>query len=284
MSRRSSPITTRTRTVDGLRIRYAESAPRNDHALLLSPWPESLLAFEQIWEELAEHAHLVAVDLPGYGHSDARPDLSPPKAMGDFVIRLADEFELERLHGVGPDIGVATLLFAASAHPHRFRSLVVGSGCAAVPLQLGANLARLVEAPDVEFLRGVDPRLLVNEILRCLERYELPPSTRADYLTGYDGGRFVNCLDHVRAYRRELPVLADLLPHITTPVQIIHGDHDVAVLPVNASVLHERLPYSRLHFLDSNHFVWEDRPSEYATVILDWWKGNSELTTDRTNW
>src|SRR5689334_3524035 len=108
----NSPIKTRVRTIDGLSIRYAESERRDNHALLVSPWPESLLAFEQVWAPLAEHAHLIAVDLPGYGHSDARADLYPPRAMGDFVIRLADEFELECLHGVGPDIGVATFLFA----------------------------------------------------------------------------------------------------------------------------------------------------------------------------
>ena len=60
------------RTVDGLSIRLAESEERGDHALLLSPWPESLFAFEPTWARLAEHAHLLAVDLPGFGHSERR--------------------------------------------------------------------------------------------------------------------------------------------------------------------------------------------------------------------
>ncbi|MDT5320498.1 MAG: hypothetical protein QOD88_3020, partial [Mycobacterium sp.] len=57
------------RTIDGLAIRFAESENRHDHALLLSPWPESLFAFEPTWERLAVHTHLVAIDLPGFGHS-----------------------------------------------------------------------------------------------------------------------------------------------------------------------------------------------------------------------
>ena len=60
-----TPIETRFRTIDGLSIRFAESEDRDDHALLLSPWPESLLAFEPTWARLAEHTHLVAIDLPG---------------------------------------------------------------------------------------------------------------------------------------------------------------------------------------------------------------------------
>ena len=47
------------RVIDGLSVRFAESGDRDDHALLLSPWPESLLAFEPIWARLPGHAHLV---------------------------------------------------------------------------------------------------------------------------------------------------------------------------------------------------------------------------------
>ena len=39
-------IQTRFRTIDGLSIRYAECEPRDDHALRLTTWPESLLCFE----------------------------------------------------------------------------------------------------------------------------------------------------------------------------------------------------------------------------------------------
>src|SRR5580700_3362304 len=125
-----------SRTIDGVSIRFAESELRDDHALLLSPWPESLYAFEPIWSRLAEHAHLVAIDLPGFGHSQRRDALLSPRAMGEFIITAADAFGLASPHLIGPDIGTAAALFAAAAHPERLRSLVVGSGAAVVPLQL----------------------------------------------------------------------------------------------------------------------------------------------------
>jgi pimeloyl-ACP methyl ester carboxylesterase len=66
----------RFRVIDGLTVRFAVSDHCGDHdALLLSPWPESLLAFEPTWWRLAEHAHLVAIDLPGFGHSERRDTL-----------------------------------------------------------------------------------------------------------------------------------------------------------------------------------------------------------------
>ena len=83
---------TQYRIIDGLNVRFAESDPRDDHALLLSPWPESLFAFDQMWDRLAEDTHLVAVDLPVFGHSERRDTLFAPRAMGEFVIKVADEF------------------------------------------------------------------------------------------------------------------------------------------------------------------------------------------------
>ena len=142
-------IQTQFRTIDGLTIRFAESADRGDHALLLSPWPESLFAFEPTWVRLAEHTHLVAIDLPGFGHSQRRDALLSPRAMGEFLIRVADTFGLENPHLIGPDIGTPAALFAAAMHPGRLRSLVVGSGGTAYPLQLGGLLKDWVKAPHL---------------------------------------------------------------------------------------------------------------------------------------
>jgi pimeloyl-ACP methyl ester carboxylesterase len=217
-------IRPRFRTIDGLSIRYAESEDHDDHALLLRPWPESLFAFEPTWLRLAEHAHLVAVDLPGFGHSQRSDALLSPRAMGGFVVRLADAFGLENPHVVGPDIGTGASLFAATSRPERFRSLVVGSGGSAFPLQLGGRLKDWVEARDLDEYRSADPRQIVDGALTAsLERYQLPDHVRQDYLSAYDGDRFVESMRYVRTYPTELPILRDLLPEIQTPVQIIAG-------------------------------------------------------------
>jgi pimeloyl-ACP methyl ester carboxylesterase len=268
-----TPIEMRFRTIDGLTIRFAESEQRDDHALLLSPWPESLLAFEQIWARLAEHTHLVAIDLPGFGHSERRDALLSPRAMAEFVTSAADSFELENPHAVGPDSGTAALLFAAALRPGRLRSLVVGCSASAFPLALGKLVKEWVEAPDLEGYRSVDPRQIVAGALSGIERYTLPDYVREDYLSSYEGDRFVESMRYVRSYPRELPVLRRLLPEIQTPVQIIAGARDPVVPAVNAAFLHERLPRSRLDTLDTGHFAWEDAPREYAALVASWWGG-----------
>src|SRR5882672_6781919 len=254
------------RTIDGLSIRYAESEERDDHALLLSPWPESVLAFDPTWARLAQDTHLVAIDLPGFGHSQRSDALLSPRAMGEFVIRLADAFGLRHPHVVGPDIGTGASLFAAASHPGRLRSLVVGSGGSAFPLQLGGVLKDWVEAPDLDGFRSADPRQIVAGALTDIERYALPDSVREDYLSSYEGDRFVESMRYVRSYPTELPVLRDLLPEIQTPVQIIAGARDPAVPPINGEFLHERLPSSKLDIIDAGHFTWEDAADEYAAL------------------
>src|SRR5580700_12240820 len=242
----NTAIQTQFRVIDGLSIRFAESGDRDDHALLLSPWPESLLAFEPMWSRLAERTHLVAIDLPGFGLSQRSDALLSPRAMGEFVIRAADAFGLGHPHVIGPSVGTPAALFAAARHPGRLRSLVVGSGAAAVPLQLGGMVRDILDAPDLDGVRRTDPRQLVNAALTGIDRHTLPESVRNDYLASYQGTRFAESLRYLRTYPAELPVLAGLLPQIDTPVQIIAGAGDTAVPPANASFLHERLPHSQL--------------------------------------
>jgi pimeloyl-ACP methyl ester carboxylesterase len=269
------PIEPRFRTVDGLSIRYAESEDpgRGQHALLLSPWPESLYAFEAAWPRLAEHAHLVAVDLPGFGRSERRDALMSPQAMGEFVVRLADAFGLEQPHVVGPDIGTSAALFAAARHPGRLRSLVVGSGGSSFPLELEGVLKEWVEAPDLEAYRRIDGRDVVTATMGALERYTPTDAAREDYLSAYAGERFAESMRYVRAYPTDLLVLRDSLPEIRTPVLIIAGRHDPVVPLGNAEFLRATLPASELAVLDAGHFTWEDAADEYASLATRWWDG-----------
>ena len=269
----SQSIRPQVRTIDGLSIRYAESEPRDDHALLLSPWPESLYCYEPTWARLAEHTHLVAIDLPGFGQSERRNSLMSPKAMGEFLVRVADAFGLEQPHVVGPDVGTGASLFAAALYPGRFRSLVVGTGGTAVPLQLGGVLKEWVEAPSLDPYRKIDGREIVTAAIGTLERYTLTDAAREDYLASFAGERFAESMRYVRTYPEQLPVLRDLLATIETPVLVIAGARDPVVPPVNAEFLHERLPKSKLELIDALHFIWEDAADQYAALVTSWWAG-----------
>jgi pimeloyl-ACP methyl ester carboxylesterase len=259
------------RTADGLLIRYAETGATADATiLLLNPWPESLFAWDTIWPSLAETACLVAIDLPGFGRSEHSAELMSPRGMGMFLLRLVDEWGLGRPHLVGPDVGTGAVLFALAEDPDRFPSAVVGSGAASFPLEVTGALKDIVEAPDVSAFAAVDGRDIVAQALEGIERHRLPAAVREDYLTSYAGDRFVESMAYVRSYPSDLPVLADRLGRITTPVQVIAGRHDALVPPSNAEFLHARLPNSRLDILETGHFTWEDGADDYLALTRSW--------------
>ena len=258
-------------TVDGLRIRWARS-PRAgaETVLLLSPWPESLYAFWPMWPELARQFSLIAVDLPGFGQSQGRPDLMSPRAMGGFVARLAAELAPGPVHAIGPDVGTGALLFAAAAHPGSFRSLVIGAGAATYPLRVDGVLKDLIDAPSLDAFRQIDPSDVVHGVAGSIRNYAMPGLVLDDYLASYAGPRYLESVPYVRSYPTDLAALAPLLPGLPTPVQIIVGQDYPYGLADDAEVLNRELPRSRLDVLATGHCAWEEDPGRYASIAADW--------------
>jgi pimeloyl-ACP methyl ester carboxylesterase len=270
-SDRGPAMTVGFRDVDGVRVRCAESdGPVERTVLLTSPWPESVYAFAPIWSTLAGRFRLFAVDLPGFGASQARPEHRSPSGMGTFLVRLIDECGLGRPHLVAPDVGASAALFATLLSPASVASLVVGSGGVAVPIQLGPPLCDWVLAPDVDRFRGLDPRTVVDIALSTVTGHEFPRAVREDYHACYAGDRFVESMEYVRRYPEALPTLAARLNEIETPVMVFAGSNDRVVPLANAEFLTARLRRSRLATFAAGHFVWEEQPTLFAQLLGDW--------------
>lgn len=270
-------IATQTRKAGGVEIRFAESNPDGELTLLLlSPWPESLDAWEQLWPQLSSAGHVVAIDLPGFGQSEGRVDLYSPQAMGRFLVRLIDEWELNAPHVLGPDVGGPAALFAAAESPSSLTSMVIGNGATSYPLEVGGNLADLIANPDFESLLALDGAEVVRQAMTAHERYEVSAAALEDYVNSYAGSRFGASARFVRNYPIDLALLKDLLPGIETPVKIIAGARDPMVPMSNAEYLAERLPHCELTALDLGHFAWEDDPDAWGDAALAWVQGGFE--------
>ncbi len=265
------PIRPRFAVIDGVTVRYARSErPGAEALLLLSPWPESILAYLPAWEAYSSRYDVLAIDLPGFGGSQRLAGSNGPRAMGDFVAKAIAHFKLDRPHAIGPDVGTSSLLFAAADHPDALASVTVGAGAASYPLQVGGTLKDIIALPSVEPLRQMSIADIVDGVLATLQRYKPAAFVRDDYLKCYDGNRFAESAELVRAYPQELAVLADRLRAIQTPVQIIQGEHDPFVPVSNGEFLAARLPNARLKVLDAGHLAWEDAADEYSRLALEW--------------
>src|ERR1700750_2529787 len=186
-----SSISTCFRVCDGVRVRFADNtADSSTTVLLLAPWPESLWAFRRIWNQVTTVGRVVAIDLPGFGHSNGRPELIAPDRSGAFLARLIDEWGLGAPHVVGPDVGTAAALFLAARAPERVTSLTVGGGAVRFPIEAGGALKEIIEAPSLDVVRVMDARTNIGYAVEPGAARASEPDVHEDYVSAYDLGRF----------------------------------------------------------------------------------------------
>jgi pimeloyl-ACP methyl ester carboxylesterase len=273
MSSKTGLQSTEFKTIDGLRIRFVTNGRKDGvPILLLSPLPESILAFLPTWDAFSALGRVVAVDLPAFGLSESRPNVRNPESLGEFVVRLIEAFDLIQPHVVAPDVGTPACLFAAANHPGVFKSLVIGSG-ATDHTDIGDILDKIVNAPSLEPFKDLTGEQFVRGAIGNMTKYQLPDFALQDYLASYAGSRFWDAMSFVRDYPKSLPRLAKRFHEVDVPCQITVGRHDPFVPVSNAEGLHRGLPKSKLDVLDAGHFVWEDAAAEYAKLACDFIQG-----------
>ena len=113
----------------------------------------------------------------------------------------------------------------------------------------------------------MDPRAIVGLAVDTIAG-GVPDNIRADYLSCYDGDRFVESMRYVPGIPRSCPhspsCCRTSLPRSRS---LTAATTESSRSPTE--FLDERLPTSRLAIIDAGHFVWEEAPAEYASIILD---------------
>ena len=212
----------------------------------------------------------MAVDLPGFGHSQGRPDVLTPSAMGEFLYQFIAALGLGPPHLVAPDVGTGAALFLAARHPDAVRSMVVGGGGSAVPLDVTGALADIIAAPGTEVFEGQDIRATIGATVEPVAPRDREPDIWEDYVSAYENGRFAESTRYVRSYPDQLPVLRDLLSAIRVPVRVFAAGGDPLVPVSNGRYLTERIPGSELTILAAGHFAWEEIPDQFAAMVAEW--------------
>jgi pimeloyl-ACP methyl ester carboxylesterase len=273
-NRTTSEIVTYFRVCAGTRVRYADTKAESDTVILmLAPWPETLWAFRRVWDQISAVGRVVALDMPGFGHSDQPERLIAPDAMGDFLALLIDEWDLGAPHIVGPDVGTAAALFLAAKAPQRVTSLSIGGGAIAFPIAAGGALEAVIGAPSFDDVRQLDARVNISAADEIAAPQATKPEVHEDYVSAYDLGRFAESARFVRHYPEQNKVLREFLPSIRVPTLILAGEHDDLVPWSNNQTLADTMPNSVAHRLDAGHFAWEEAAVEYGRLVSEWIAG-----------
>jgi len=256
--------------IDGLSIRYARGgASKGINILLTTPYPESFYAFHRLVPHLITEHPVLLVDQPGFGHSQSRPDVMAPEAMGNFLIKLLNHFGINRTHTVSPDVGTPAVLFAALKQQDLFESLVIG-GAAMQPNLAAGVLKDLIYSP-AGALAGVGSDAVKPYLDHAAQL--TPSAIIEDFRSASAGRRFEEATQFVRAYIQDSPKLEPQLKSIKTPALIIAGKDDPIVPPINGQFLADRLPNNRYILLDAQHRYWEEASDKYIETLTSWFGG-----------
>ncbi len=266
------------RTIDGIDLRVARVARGHRPTVVLTnAFPQSIRCWESLWDRLAEHADLLAVDLAGFGRSTGSREVMRPSAQAELLVQLMIELGIDEAFVVGPDVGAPVALSLAAAHPDRVVGLNIYDGPGTWPTDFDPALRAATRSRLVRWLgvRAPMRQRLMRQNFAVATRdgyHHFTPSHDAieEYRAiCFDVDQHRNAFDFLGSYAVELPRIEAELSTLAVPVLITWGAHDRFVRPTNAHRLHELIPNSELTvFDDAGHFSHEDADDAWLTRLL----------------
>ena len=116
-------VTHRFVEVRGVRLHVAE-AGAGPPLLLVHGWPQHWWSWRKVIPTLAERYRVLAVDLRGWGWSDAPPGPYDKQTFADDLLALLDAEGIDRARVLAHDWGGYTAFLLARDHPERVERLV----------------------------------------------------------------------------------------------------------------------------------------------------------------
>ncbi len=104
----------------GLEFHYAEAGSGEDVVLCLHGWPQHWYEWRHLMPALADRHRVIALDLRGFGWSEAPAKGYEKEDMADDVLAVLDELGIERVKLVGHDWGAWIGFLLCLRAPQRF--------------------------------------------------------------------------------------------------------------------------------------------------------------------
>ncbi len=248
--------------------------------VLLHGLAGTLHTWDGVVPALAEHATVIAPDLPGCGRSAPAGDHS----LGGFangVRDLLDALGHRTVTIVGHSLGGGIAMQFAYQFPERCERLVlVSSGGLGSEVGLALRAASL---PGAELLIALLTRRRLITATTAISRAAGTIGMRPDdallaYLQGFaaladDGARraFIDTLRAVVDHRGQRISARDRL-HLASllPTLIVWGTRDRVIPVEHAQIAHRELPASRLELFEgAGHFPHLADPQRFTSVLLE---------------
>ena len=233
-------------------------------------WLENLPHF-------ARDHRVIAMDLPGFGHSPMPKEKISISGYGRIVDALLDELGIERAVVVGNSMGGFIGAEVALQFSTRVERLVLVSAA-------GLSIEHQRNEPVLRALERLDNLLIFtggwaasrSQALSCRPRMrrqimklvahraeQLPPALIAEQVKGSGKPGFVPALDALSDYP-----IRDRLGDIECPVLVVWGEEDRLVPVSDAHEFGRLIPNSRVVvWPDTGHVAMLERPAAFNALV-----------------
>ena len=238
--------------VDGLMTNYRKTG-KGRTIVCLPGWGDSQETFSKLAAELKDRYEVYALDLPGFGGTQAPPRAWNLQNYADFVISVVKKLKLNPYAVVGHSYGGAVAIKA------------IGSGLEADNLVLLASAGiRNKHSMRKKFLyaaakTGKLPLYLLPADRRRKIRQKAYKSIGSD----------MTLLPHMEETFKKIigEDMRDTAAALMLPALLVYGKTDKDTPPSDGRILNDAINGSVLEIIDAGHFLHQERPDEVARLI-----------------
>jgi haloalkane dehalogenase len=271
------PFASRFAEAEGARVHYADEG-EGPPLLLLHGNPTWSFLYRDVIRGLSDRFRCIAVDLPGFGLSQAPPGYGfTPAEHARVLERFVTRLDLTGVTMMVQDWGGPIGFAAASRHPGRFERFVIGNTWAWPKADLGTQaFSRLLGGPIGRRLivqrnlfverilpGGVRLRRLSEEVMAA---YRGPfPTPASRWPTAVFPREILGSRPFLAEVERGLGALRD------RPVLLVWPTRDVAFREPERRRWEAIFPDHRTVLLrGAGHYIQEDAPDAIVAAIRDW--------------
>jgi len=267
--------------VDGSKLFYREAgSPGAPKLLLLHGFPSSSHMFRDLIPKLADHLHLIAPDLPGFGLSDLPDRGLTFERIAQTVDRFTEVVGFERYALYVFDYGAPTGFRLAVKHPERITAIISQNGNAYVEgLSEGWNPIRAYWESNTQANREALRQFLAPETTIWQYTHGVPDANAVspdgysldNYYLSRPGVAEVQ-LDLFGDYKSNVALYPKFQDYFRThrpPLLAAWGKNDPFFLPAGAEAFKRDIPGATVRFFDTGHFALETHAAQIAIAIRE---------------
>ncbi|MEX0288827.1 MAG: alpha/beta fold hydrolase [Flavobacteriaceae bacterium] len=272
----------------GLKLRYTEFGDRaKETIVLLHGVPENLHAWYDIAPILSQDYHVLALDWPGFGGSEAFGNIDDhnPRSFAAVAIDFLNTLEIDYAHIMATDIGLSPALIMGVEHPERIGRIVVMDGIpfpttaySSWELKSFGRKGSLRAKALIKWFPKISAKIAYNK--GFYKGSNIPKEILEEFLK--DGYSKTTQKAFLAYFQNNAPAQAYLesrIHEIQQEVLVVWGRHDRFINYMLGEALVKRLPNAQLEIIEeSGHFVHMDKPGELLRVTEEFLSQATKIT------